>query len=86
MLQITHDYKLKVLGALLEVRKNFDGSNKAFAEQWGLNHTVFSQLCNGKIEGLVKSLRYPITHASRRLKSSGSVLLEIISHRIHERK
>lgn len=58
MLEITKDYKMKVLGALLDVRKNFDGSNKAFAEQWGLNHTVFSQLCNGKIEGLVKDIQW----------------------------
>lgn len=58
MLQITQEYKEKVLGALLEVRKNFDGSDKAFAEQWGLNNTVFSQLKNGKFDGLVKDVQW----------------------------
>lgn len=58
MLQITADYKQKVLDALLEQRNNFDGSDAAFAKQWGLNGAIFSRLKSGEIERIVKDAQW----------------------------
>lgn len=58
MLQITADYKQKVLDALLEQRNNFDGSDAAYAKQWGLNGAIFSRLKNGEIERIVKDAQW----------------------------
>ncbi|MFY7826901.1 MAG: AAA family ATPase [Flectobacillus sp.] len=54
MLQITKEYKEKVLSKLLEIRKNFDGSDSAFAKQWGINNSVYSRLKNNEIDGLLR--------------------------------
>lgn len=53
-MKITNQYREKVFAALLEVRQNFTGTNEAFARQWGINKTVFSQLQSGVKEGLLK--------------------------------
>ena len=47
-------FKEEALAALLENRKNFDGSDNMFSRQWGINNSVFSRLKNGQIEGLLK--------------------------------
>jgi len=55
---ITNEFKQNVLKELLKVRKNFDGSNKAFAKQYGINETVYSRLANGTIEGMLKDAQW----------------------------
>ena len=57
-LDITKEFKDKVVKALLAIRENFDGSDKMFAKQWGINHSVYSRLKNGDREGLLKDAQW----------------------------
>lgn len=57
-MQITNDFREKILKALFEQRENFDGSDKAFSAQYGINNSVYSQLKKGKREGLLKDAQY----------------------------
>ncbi|MDY0201004.1 MAG: ATP-binding protein [Tenuifilaceae bacterium] len=54
MLQITAEFKEKVVAALLEQRANFDGAESAFARQWGISPSVFNRLKNGERDGLIR--------------------------------
>jgi len=54
MLQITSEFKNKVIAALLEQRANFDGSDTAFARQWSISGSVYNRLKNGERESLLK--------------------------------
>lgn len=54
MLQITNEFKRSVISMLLEVRKNFDGTDAAFARQWGINASVFNRIKAGETELLMK--------------------------------
>jgi hypothetical protein len=59
MLQITTAFKQKVIEALAEQRKNYDGSDDAFAKQWDINPSVYNQLKNGKaFESLVRDAKW----------------------------
>jgi hypothetical protein len=58
MLEITTEYKQKVVVALLEQRKNFDGTDSSFAKQWGLNSAIYSRIKNGEIERVVDNSRW----------------------------
>jgi len=58
MLQITHEFKQTVATELLRVRQNFDGSDNAFAKQYGLSAAIFSRLKNGEIDGIIKDNQY----------------------------
>ena len=53
-MNITTEFKQKVLTALLDARQNFDGSDTAYAKQYQINNTVFSRLKAGNTEGLLK--------------------------------
>lgn len=54
MLQITAEFKEKVVAALLEQRANFDGAESAFARQWSMSPSVFNRLKNGERDGLIR--------------------------------
>lgn len=54
MLQLTNEFKNSVITALLEVRKNFDGTDVAFARQWGINGSVFNRMKAGETEQILK--------------------------------
>lgn len=54
MLQLTNEFKNSVITALLEVRKNFDGTDAAFARQWGINGSVFNRMKTGETEQILK--------------------------------
>ncbi len=58
MLQITKDFKEKIIKALLQQRNNFDGSDKAFAESFGINKSVFSRLKSGEVGKLLKDVQW----------------------------
>lgn len=58
MLQINEEFKETVIAGLFEQRKNFTGTDKAFAMQWGIHHTVFSRLKNGERGQLIKDTQY----------------------------
>jgi hypothetical protein len=53
-LQITQEFKRRVMTALLDVRKNFDGSDAAFAKQWGINGSVFNRMKKGETERVLR--------------------------------
>lgn len=58
MLNLTTEFKEKVLTALLEQRKNFGGTDGMFAKQWGINGTVFSRLKDGYKDGLLRDQQW----------------------------
>lgn len=49
-MEITNLYRKKVLGALLEARQRFSGSDAQFAARFGINKTVFSTLKGGRYD------------------------------------
>ncbi|OWP76560.1 ATP-binding protein [Flavobacterium oreochromis] len=54
MIQITAEFKEKVVKELIRIRQNYDLSDAQFAKQWNINNAVWSQLKNGKRDGLLK--------------------------------
>lgn len=58
MLQLSSEFKNKVIDALLDVRKNYDGSDNAFSKQWSINAGVYSRLKSGEREGLLKDTQW----------------------------
>ena len=44
MIELTEDFKVKVLAALTEARDRYDGSDANFAKKYGINKTVYSSL------------------------------------------
>ena len=58
MIQITDNFKAKVIDALLELRNNYDGSDGAFAKQWSINASVYSRIKKGETDGLLKDTQW----------------------------
>lgn len=54
MLQITTDFKNKIVTALLADRKNYVGSDAQFAKRWGMSAAIFSRIQKGEREKLIK--------------------------------
>jgi hypothetical protein len=66
MLQLPENFKTRALEALLEARKNYDGSDSAFAKTWNINSSVYSRIKNGEpTEGLLKDSHW--IHIGREL-------------------
>lgn len=58
-MKITTEFKHKVVAALLELRPKFTGPDNKFAQQWGINPGVWSQLKNGSNpEGLLRDSQW----------------------------
>lgn len=58
-LTLTPDFKTKVTVKLLEQRKLYGGSDSAFAKQYDINASVFSQIKNGKVlDGLIRESQW----------------------------
>lgn len=55
---ITKEFKNEVRTALLAIRPNFDGSDGAFAKQWGINGAVFSRIQKGQIDGVLADVHW----------------------------
>jgi|SRR6185437_14121277 len=53
MINISGELKEQARLALLTQRENFDGSDAAFAKQWGINQGVYSRLKKGQIDGVL---------------------------------
>lgn len=59
MLNLTPEFKKKVIEALLNQRKNFDGPDEAFAKQFEINPSVYNQIKNGKAtDGLIRDTKW----------------------------
>lgn len=57
-MNLTREFKQNVVSALLEARKNFDGSDNAFSNQYKINNSVFSRIKNGQMDGLLKDAQW----------------------------
>ncbi len=57
-MEITIEFKQKVVAALLEQRNNYGSSDKDFASKWKINNAVWSRLKGGETEGLLKEFQW----------------------------
>lgn len=53
MSTIDKDFKIKVREAMLRLRTNFTGSDKAFSNQLEINNAQFSRIKNGEVENII---------------------------------
>lgn len=60
MLNLTNDFKSKVIEALLDSRNNYDGSDAAFARKNGISAAVYSRLKNGERDRLLSDTQWLI--------------------------
>lgn len=59
MLNLTSEYKQKVIKSLLEARHLFSGTDSQFAKQFGINGSVYSRIKNGEnLDGLLRESKY----------------------------
>ncbi|MEB3799829.1 ATP-binding protein [Flavobacterium columnare] len=58
MIQITPEFKDKVVTELFNLRQNFSGTDSQFAKQWNINGSVWSQIKAGKRDGLLKDTQW----------------------------
>lgn len=58
MLQLSKEYKDKVIQALAEIRANFDGTDSAFAKRWGISGSVYNRIKNGYIDGQLRDAQW----------------------------
>lgn len=54
MLEITSDFRNRVAEALLAARRNYDGSDAAFAKKHGLNASIYSRIKNGETDRVLR--------------------------------
>lgn len=58
-MEITNDYKNRVLSALFEARNNYTGSDSAFSKTVGLNVSVFNRIKKGEsTDGLISPAKW----------------------------
>lgn len=58
-MKLTTEFKQRVLQQLMIVRQRYSGTDAAFATQWGINNSVYSQLKNGKpTDGLLRDVQW----------------------------
>lgn len=58
MLELTSDYKKRVIDALLEARNHFDGSDASFSKKMGINSAIYSRLLKGDRDKLLSYGQY----------------------------
>lgn len=58
MIQLTSDYKNKVITGLLQLRENYQGPDASFAKTLEINNSVWSRLKNGERDGLLKDSQW----------------------------
>jgi hypothetical protein len=58
MIVLSDDFKKQVIDALSDQRGNYDGSDTAFAKQYGLNNAVYSRLKKGETERLLSATQW----------------------------
>ncbi len=57
-MNLTNDYKQKVVSTMLESRENFGGTDSAFSKKLGINNAVYSRIKNGEIDGMLKDAQW----------------------------
>lgn len=59
MITLTKEFKDKIVEAMIERRKLYDGSNGAFAKTLGMSASIFSRLYNsGERDGILKAAQW----------------------------
>ncbi|MFD2874076.1 AAA family ATPase [Mucilaginibacter ximonensis] len=58
MIEVNNEFRQKVAKALLEVRKNYGGTNEAFSIKWDINKSVFSRLKGGELTGIISDANW----------------------------
>lgn len=59
MMQFTNEQKKTIVDALLDQRKNFDGTDEQFAQSFDVNYSVFSRLKTAKnFDGLLREAKW----------------------------
>ena len=58
MIELTADYKERVVQALMSARENYSGSDSDFSRKWGIDKTVYSRLKKGYQDGLLSVGKY----------------------------
>lgn len=54
MIEITTDFRSRIIDALLEARNNYDGSDAAFAKKHGISASIYSRIKNGDQEKVLR--------------------------------
>lgn len=54
MLEITNDFRERVVVALENARSNYDGSDANFAKKYSINKSVYSRIKNGETDRVLK--------------------------------
>jgi Cdc6-like AAA superfamily ATPase len=57
-MEITKEFKKRVLTALFEARENFTGSDNAFAKTLGINNAIFSRIKSGETEQIISDAKW----------------------------
>jgi len=57
-MEITKEFKDKVVDALLEDRKNYDGKDNAYAKTWGIDGSIYNRLKSGERDGLISQAKW----------------------------
>ncbi len=57
-MEITQEFRQKVLAALLEARQNSDASDGLFANQYRIHASIFSRMKNGETEGVLDNVKW----------------------------
>lgn len=57
-MQLTNEYKARVIDALLAERNNYDGSDSAFAKSKGISSTIYSRLKGGERDRLLSEMQW----------------------------
>lgn len=55
---ITTEFKQEVVKALLQNKENFEGSEKRYAEKYGIHPSIYSRLKKGESDGLLSDSQY----------------------------
>jgi hypothetical protein len=88
-MNLSDQFKQKVLTELMQARQNFDGSDAAFAKQYQINNTVFSRLKTGNTTGLLKDGQWltigrelGVTLSERKWKIARTEVFNIIEEEV----
>lgn len=58
MIELTTDYKERVVKALMDARGSYSGTDVDYARKWGIDKTVYARLKKGYQDGLLSAGKY----------------------------
>lgn len=57
-MKLTGEFKMRVVEAVLEARKNFGGSDAAFSKQLQIHNSIYSRLKNGQVDEILSDAQW----------------------------